>query len=560
MRHPNKHTLNVIAISAFIILINIGVAQSNDGFGTISSPLTTVSSTVWDTNVISVCWENPANNNAEERIWVEEAIADTWEEVSAVRFIDWEACAPSSQGIRIRIADVNPSVSEIGSRLDGIADGMKLNFTFENLATFCQNGNEIPPGFNAPNAIGTGSHREYCIQTIAVHEFGHVLGFPHEHNRSDRPDSCTINKQGLDGDDFITPYDPDSVMNYCAVWANSGRLSILDVLGIQLEYGARPCLTTGSPCALFDDLREEFFDTHAFMKDFINYSNGAINLTYINALKRVNDIEINLIPAVRELEDIDDSRVNLCRSLQTMISSFGAVNTTILKKSGEIKQLEKDFYDVVSTLPMTVSMTPVGNVCSGTVEAGENLSFEQASASIGLPVIKPGFPEGQGAMVPYNTNLNHALQGGAFARPAVAFDVIPGYDAIHRPEFANDGLYGNGSSWISHSENSWLKVDFGQPVLISSIAFGRDRTGSYDDRDPGHFTIAVSQDDGVYANGDATNDHNEYTEIFDSSKHGFNGQITLGQTVKASFPPVVARFVKLIPHNRGAAIDELEIK
>jgi hypothetical protein len=45
---------------------------------------------------------------------------------------------------------------------------------------------------------------------------------------------------GTTGEDLVmlTPYDPESVMNYCnPVYNNDGRLSLRDIQSVQLKYG-----------------------------------------------------------------------------------------------------------------------------------------------------------------------------------------------------------------------------------------------------------------------------------------------------------------------------------
>ena len=70
-----------------------------------------------------------------------------------------------------------------------------------------------------------------------------------------------------------------------------------------------------------------------------------------------------------------------------------------------------------------------------------------------------------------------AANGGT----AFAENVLPGYTQ-HTIAHLNDGVYGNGNSWIADSQASFAGVAFNQAYTISSLAFGRDNTGAYADR------------------------------------------------------------------------------
>jgi hypothetical protein len=72
---------------------------------------------------------------------------------------------------------------------------------------------------------------------VLRHELGHVLGFRHEHIRSDAPAACP--DEPLFGTTPLTAYDPQSVMHYFCGGVGSAELALteLDKLGSQKLYG-----------------------------------------------------------------------------------------------------------------------------------------------------------------------------------------------------------------------------------------------------------------------------------------------------------------------------------
>src|SRR5439155_23200877 len=73
---------------------------------------------------------------------------------------------------------------------------------------------------------------------VLTHELGHVLGFRHEHIRTEAPQGC--GKEDLGFDVPITEYDRDSIMHYICGGINPPlTISALDREGVRACYGTR---------------------------------------------------------------------------------------------------------------------------------------------------------------------------------------------------------------------------------------------------------------------------------------------------------------------------------
>lgn len=89
-------------------------------------------------------------------------------------------------------------------------------------------------------------------------------------------------------------------------------------------------------------------------------------------------------------------------------------------------------------------------------------------------------------------DVNLALAGrGARAN---ASSVIKGH-AIHVIAHLNDGTYGNDHSWIAGGTGEeWVEIELPESASVAHIAFSRDRTGKYTDRQPREVEVRLSVD------------------------------------------------------------------
>jgi len=81
--------------------------------------------------------------------------------------------------------------------------------------------------------------------------------------------------------------------------------------------------------------------------------------------------------------------------------------------------------------------------------------------------------------------------GGA---KAAASSCLAGY-AVHQIAHLNDGLYGNGHSWIAAgAAGEWAQIELPKPAKVARVVFSRDREGHYADRMPLDVEVRVSAD------------------------------------------------------------------
>lgn len=144
---------------------------------------------------------------------------------------------------------------------------------------------------------------------------------------------------------------------------------------------------------------------------------------------------------------------------------------------------------------------------------------------------------------------NLSSTGTAFAKDVIGV-------APHAIAGINNGSFGNASSWIGDSVDSFVGINLGGSKSLDHIAFGRDNSGEFTDRSLGRYTLQYT----TAANPNASTPDTSWTTIgimdYLSSAPGiFNAP---SERHLFRFPAVTATGVRLLVP-AGAAIDELEL-
>jgi hypothetical protein len=190
-----------------------------------SDLLLDTTATLWTNNgnTIPVCFIPDGWTRYKD--WIQNDVRRSWQRVANVNFTGWGPCPTTGTQQFVKVDIIAATCPDCDNGVDAQADGMGM----VNLHSPSQ-GSSVRFWVRSPDGSAVRNRAAYA----AVHEFGHVLGFMHEQDSQDnvvtRPDYCNQTS----GDHFegrqVSPYDPNSIMNYCNAYNNDqGMLTPGDI-------------------------------------------------------------------------------------------------------------------------------------------------------------------------------------------------------------------------------------------------------------------------------------------------------------------------------------------
>jgi hypothetical protein len=203
---------------------------------------------------LTVCWLNPQDaaplpgevadaSGATRREWIRLALKSSWERYARVLFVGWGECQDEENAL------TPPNTH--GPRRPGTGDeNIKVQITSSGGGQNVGHGSPgdfASPGVTLnlhPSVADNGALRRW-LEFLAIHEFGHVLGYYHDEERQDWPSTPECEEQWSEHTPswpwwpipteirYGAP-DADSVMAYCS--DDPTVLSPRDIAGVQRGY------------------------------------------------------------------------------------------------------------------------------------------------------------------------------------------------------------------------------------------------------------------------------------------------------------------------------------
>ncbi len=218
-----------------LIGLLLGSVGAQQRIGSTSQPLTIKNVPDWraNGNQMPVCWETPGYTR--EKGIVQAAVTNTWQWYANVQFSGWGACPTGGIGGSATLKQVRIRIGPQGT--DNAGAGGNARYGMTALSSANDNNPGVNLSFNPDGSADRGR-----VEYVGVHEFGHVLGFVHEQDAPgnvEGPAHCA--SSGTEANTTtVTPYDRDSIMNYCNRDGNAtGNLTDIDIQGVQAIYGVR---------------------------------------------------------------------------------------------------------------------------------------------------------------------------------------------------------------------------------------------------------------------------------------------------------------------------------